>query len=128
VSDSISPDVRRFVAQSIRSVAQLELLLILHRDPAIEWTAESAAREMRFPADWVAEQLAGFHRAGLVGSSGRKQRIYRYGPRPGLERIIDELAETFSRRPTTVTSLIFSRGDEDVRCFSDAFRLRRDDE
>jgi hypothetical protein len=127
MSDSISPDVRRFVAESIRSVAQLELLLILHRDPAIEWTAESAAREMRFPADWVAEQLVGFHRAGLVGSSCRKQRTYRYGPRPGLERIVDELAETFSRRPTTVTSLIFSRAAEDVRRFSDAFRLGPDD-
>ncbi len=107
VSELISPDVRRFVAESIGSVAQLELLLILRRDPAVEW--ESAGREMRFPADWVAAQLVGFHRAGLVGSSGREQRTYRYGPRPGLGRIVDKLAEMFSRRPTAVISLIYTR-------------------
>ena len=128
MSESISRDVRRFVAESIGSVAQLELLLILHRDPAVEWTAESAGREMRFPADWVAAQLVGLHRAGLVGSGGSDQRTYRYGPRSGLGRIVDELAETFSRRPTAVTSLIYTRAAEDARCFSDAFRLGRDDE
>ena len=128
MADSISPDVRRFVAESIRSVAQLELLLLLHRDAAVEWTAESAGREMRFPTDWVSEQLAGFHRAGLVGPSGSDHRTYRYGPGPGLGRIVDELAETFSRRRTTVTSLIFSGTAADVRRFSDAFRLGRDEE
>ena len=128
MSESISPDVRRFVAESIGSVAQLELLLILRRDPAVEWTAESAGREMRFPADWVAAQLVAFHRTGLVGSSGREQRTYRYGPRAGLGRIVDELAEMFSRRPTAVTSLIYTRAADDARRFSDAFRLGRDDE
>ena len=128
VSELISPDVRRFVAESIGSVAQLELLLILHRDPAVEWTAESAGREMRFPVDWVGAQLVGFDRAGLVGSSGSEQRTYRYGPRPGVGRIVDELAETFSRRPIAVTSLIYARAADDARCFSDAFRLGRDDE
>jgi hypothetical protein len=128
VSELISPVVRRFVAERIGSVAQLELLLILRRDPGVEWTAESAGREMRFPADWVAAQLVGFDRAGLVGSSGGEQRTYRYGPRPGVGRIVDELAETFSRRPSAVTSLIYTRAAKDARCFSDAFRLGRDDE
>jgi hypothetical protein len=121
VPESISPAARGFVAQCIHSVAELELLLILHRNPSIEWTAESAGREMRYPTDWVAARLVGFRRAGLVGSNGREQPAYRYHPRSGLGRIVDELAETFSRRRTTVTTLIFSRADEDLQSFSDAF-------
>jgi hypothetical protein len=61
----ISPDVRRFVVERIHSVAQLELLLVL-RDPSVEWTVPMASAEMRYPRDWVAEQLLDFHRAGLV--------------------------------------------------------------
>jgi hypothetical protein len=125
VADSISPEVRRFVAERIHSVAQLELLLMLHRDPSIEWTAESAGREMRYPADWAAAQLVGFREAGLVGATGR---AYRYRPRSGLGRIVDELAETFSRRRRTVTTLIFSGAGQDVQSFSEAFRVPRDDE
>jgi hypothetical protein len=128
VPESISPDVRSFVAERIHSVAQLELLLILHRDPSVQWTAESAGREMRFPSEWVAEQLAGFHRAGLVGWMGTDQRTYRYRPRPGLDRIVDELAQTFSRRRNTVTGLIYSRAEKDMQSFSDAFLLRPTDE
>jgi hypothetical protein len=128
VAEQISPDVRRFVAESIHSVAELELLLMLHRDPSVEWTAESAGREMRYPVEWAAQRLLEFHRAGLVGSRRREQPTYRYRPRAGLERIVDELAETFSRRRMAVTTLIFSGAGKDVQCFSDAFRLRRKDE
>lgn len=126
--EPISPAVRRFVAERIHSVAELELLLMLHRDPSVEWTAESAGREMRFPADWVAQQLVGFERAGLLGESGRPQSRYRYRPTDALARVVDELAETFSRRRTTVTALIYSGAGKDVQCFSDAFRLRGKDE
>ena len=128
MSESISPEVRSFVAERIHSVAQLELLLILHRDPSVEWTAESAGREMRFPSEWVAEQLVGFDRAGLVGCRGAGQRTYRYRPRAGLDRVVDELAQTFSRRRTTVTGLIYSRAEKDLRRLSDAFLLGPRDE
>ena len=119
---SISPDVHRFVTERIHSVAQLELLLMLHRDPTVEWTAEAAAREMRYPADWAAAELLGFRRAGLVGKRGG---AYRFRPRSALAHVVDELAETFSRRRSTVTALIFSGAGKDVQRFSDAFRIPR---
>jgi hypothetical protein len=114
--------VYRFVTERIHSVAQLELLLMLHRDPTVEWTAEAAAREMRYPADWAAEELLGFRRVGLVAKRGR---AYRFRARSALAAVVDELAETFSRRRSTVTALIFSGTGEDVQHFSDAFRVPR---
>jgi hypothetical protein len=110
----ISPDVRRFVGERIHSVAQLELLLVLRRDPTVEWTVSMASAEMRYPRDWVAEQLLGFEREGLVATGERVELSWRYEPRGCLARIVDELAETFARRPRTVTAMIFA----------DAFRLR----
>jgi hypothetical protein len=67
----ISPDVRQFVVERIHSVAQLELLLVLHRDPSVEWTVPMASAEMRYPRDWVAEQFLDFQRAGLVETGAR---------------------------------------------------------
>ena len=128
MAEAISPDVRQFIAERIHSVAQLELLLMLHRDPSVEWTAESAGREMRYPVDWAAEQLLGFQRAGLLRARGRAERSYRYGPAATLSRVVDELADTFSRRRSSVTALIFSGEGRDVRCFSDAFRVTRKDD
>jgi hypothetical protein len=125
VARSISPEVRRFVAERIHSVAQLELLLMLHRDPGVEWTAEAAAREMRYPTDWAAAELLSFRRAGLVGARGL---AYRFRARSALAGVVDELAETFARRRSTVTALIFSGAGKDVQCFSDAFRVARKEE
>lgn len=62
----------------------------------------------------MAEQLLGFHRAGLVETGARVELSYRYEPRGCMARIVDELAETFSRRPQAITSMIFA----------DAFRIR----
>jgi hypothetical protein len=110
----ISPDVQRFVVERINSVAQLELLLALRRDPSVEWTVPMASAEMRYPRAWVAEQLLGFQRAGLVETGARVELSFRYEPRGGLARIVDELAETFDRRPRAITAMIFA----------DAFRIR----
>jgi hypothetical protein len=106
--DRIPPRVRRFVAEHIQSVTQLELLLLLHGDPAMERTAEEWGREMRRPAVWTAAQLERFVAAGLVVSSGGNVRRYAFHPHDAVPRSVDEVAETYRRQPTSMTALIFS--------------------
>lgn len=109
-------------------MTQLELLLLLHRDPAIEWTTERAAVEMRFPPPWAAEHLARFAEGGLLASSGGADPSYRYAPDGDKAATMDELAELYRRRRTSVTSLIFSPAPDEVRLLSDAFRIWRREE
>ena len=109
----ISPEVQRFVVERIQSVAQLELVLVLHRDPSVEWTVPMASAEMRYPRAWVAEQLLDFERAGLVETGARVELSYRYEPR-GCLADRRRLAQTFDRRPRAITAMIFA----------DAFRIR----
>ena len=66
----ISPGVRRFVAEHINSVTQLELLLLLHRDPAHAWSAEELARDMRLPTGWTSAQVERFGSDGLLVHDG----------------------------------------------------------
>jgi hypothetical protein len=124
----VPPDVRRFIVEHIHSVAQLEVLLLLQRDPEVAWTAEEVGREMRYPAGWAATQLVDYCRERLVAEIPGEVSRYRYAPSPRLAGAVEALADLYPRRRTTVTQLIFSRGEDDVRLFSDAFRIRRPEE
>jgi hypothetical protein len=120
----ITEGVREFVAEHIHSVTQLELLMLLHRDPAIGWTPDRAAAEMRLPGAWVAEQLERFVAAGLLVPGGA-EACFRYRTDAASAAVVDELAQLYRRRRTTVTSLIFTPAADDVRLLSDAFLIRR---
>lgn len=124
----ISPEVRRFVIEHIDSVAQLELLLMLHRDPRVAWTPEQAGREMRCPAPWAATQLERFRVSGWVSVSHGADQHFCYRARGRIGRLIDELAAIYARRKTSVTGLIYTRGSSDLSTFSDAFRIRDHDD
>lgn len=104
-------------------MTQLELLLLLHRDPAATWTPERVAAEMRYPSSWSADQLERFARAGLFDEAGSD--AFRYRANNDRAGIVDELAELYRRRRTSLTSLIFTRAADEVQLLSDAFRIRR---
>lgn len=124
----VPPDVRRFIVDHIHSVAQLEVLLLLQRDGDVAWTAEEVAREMRYPPGWAATQLVDYCRAGLVAEVPGEETRYRYAPSPRLAGAVEALADLYPRRRTTVTRLIFAPREDDVQLFSDAFRIRREEE
>ena len=124
--DRISPRVRTFVAEHIDSVTELELLLLLHRDPAAVWTAADAAREMRMPRGWAAAHLGRFSAAGLLTHTDDADPFFSYRADNDAAAVIDEVAETFRRRRTSMTALIFSPTTPDIALLSDAFRIRRD--
>lgn len=123
-----SPGVRRFIAEHIDSVTQLELLRVLHRDPTVSWTADEAGREMRLPTGWAAMHLERFDALGLLESSGGSDPRYRYRPDSEWAALVDEVAETFRLRRTSMTALIFAPTTRDISLLSDAFLLRREEE
>ncbi len=114
-----------FVADHIHSVTQLELLLLLHRDPRVAWTATRAAAEMRFPSAWAGDQLERFAAGGFVTASDEDEPSFRYQPNGDHAVVVDELAELYRRRRTSLTSLIFRPARDEVQLLSDAFRIRR---
>jgi hypothetical protein len=91
--DPISPGVRRFVAEHIDSVTQLELLLILHRDPARAWSAEGVGREMRLPPAWAGAQLERFTLQGLLVCSEEPQASFSYRADSPWVALVDEVAD-----------------------------------
>jgi hypothetical protein len=124
----LSASARRFLAAEVHSVLQLELMLLLAADWSRTWTAAAAARELRAPEPWVAGQLADLVVAGLARTVDPEALAHRFaadGPSAG---VVAEIGEQFPQRRTSIIKLIFAPTAPDVQSFSDAFRIRPEED
>jgi hypothetical protein len=126
VTSGIPEDVRRFLLQCIDSVEQLEVLLHLYRTPEQAWSCDSIALALYSNPASIARRLAGLYSNGLLTQTSSS--AYRYQPKTAeLDGIVSQLAETYRQRRVAVITVIASKPMENVRAFSEAFRLRRKD-
>ena len=122
----IPEDVYRFLVAHIDSVEQLEVLLLLRATEETEWVADSLARMLYSHSSSIARRLDTLHSQGLVTRTGEG---YGYGPKTEtLRKTISHLAEVYRERRVAVITAIASKPMDNVRAFSDAFRLRKRDE
>lgn len=121
-SAGIPQDVRDFVAATIRSVEQLEVLLLLHRNPDRDWTPAQVSAELRTQEHSAAAWLAQLEAGGLLDESAGR---YRYAPRAARRATVDELRRCYEVYRVRLIGLIFERQDDAIQSFADAFRIRR---
>ena len=121
--DVIPSEIREFIDEYIDSVAQLEALLLLRRDPEVTWDAARTAGRLYITTEESADLLKKLAADGLlIGSAGS----YRFGCRtPEMKDKAAHLAELYARHLIPVTRLIHSKPDR-IRQFADAFKLRRE--
>jgi hypothetical protein len=125
-SGGIPDDVRRFVVDYIDSVELLEVFLFLRANAGRDWSAGEVAAELRIAEESAAGRMVTLVGAALVGDEGGR---FRYGPKSAaLDRTAIELARIYPERRFTIIEIIFSKPNEKIRSFSDAFRIRRDRE
>jgi hypothetical protein len=124
------PDnVQALIASHISSVVRLELLLLLHADPARERTPADISKELRIDAAWVTTQLRDMCAAGLLACKEGPSPSFRYwAATPELHAAVQALSKAYAERRVTVISQIFARPIDPIRSFTDAFRLRKDKE
>jgi hypothetical protein len=116
--------LRVFIERHFTSAAEVEVLLLLHRERD-GWSAATAARELRFHTDQAQQLLTGLAKSGLVAHD---VDIYHYAPRTTeLAARVDALAEFYPSFRMAIISLIYSKPDRSIRDFSEAFRLRDED-
>ncbi len=122
--NGLPQDVHRFLYQNIDSVEQLEVLLLLLHSPERGWGTEAVARELYSHPASIARRLALLLGQGLLRET--EPGCYQYAPRTGeLHATVLHVAEMYRDRRAAVVILIASRPIENVRAFSDAFRIRR---
>lgn len=122
--NGLPEDVHRFLYHYIESVEQLEVLLLLRQAPERGWTADDVARALYSHPSSVASRLALLLGQGMLREIGPGR--YQYAPRSvETHDTVTRVAETYRERRVAVITLIASKPLENVRAFSDAFRIRR---
>lgn len=115
----------------IDSIEKLEVLLLLRNRAERPWTASEVALELRITEASSSARMEDLAASALLVSNGGKPPAYRFSPAHSEDvRSIAELAMTYSERRVSVITFIFSKPQERVRGFADAFLLRpkRDDD
>lgn len=124
----LSDDVSAFLRDHITSVMQLEVLLALRSRPDETVDPTQLSRELGGSVDSAIGCLLDLERSGLVQRSDDPGELcYRYAPRDAaLDARTDAVAEAYAKRKVAVVTAIFTEPADDLRSFSDAFRIRKD--
>jgi hypothetical protein len=129
MADELIPeDVRDFITDNIDSVAELEALLLIRSDPDAAWSTASLARRLYATREQTQDVIAKLCSLGLVGVRGKGPVTYHYQPSTAdLDKMVSDLAETYSKYLVPVTNLIHSKPHSRIQQFADAFKLRKED-
>lgn len=122
--DPFDSKVRAFLQAYISSVAKLELLLLLQRQPARSLSAESAARELGLSCEMAAVLLRELCQERLA--SPEPDNSFRFAPaNAATEEVVGRIALLYQERRVTLIQLIYAAPVDRLRSFADAFDLRK---
>jgi len=117
-------DIVRFINQHVASVEQLEVLLLARRSPGRSWSPHDMARELYSHPSSIAGRFEALLAAELLRETA--PGYFQYAPRSvELDATVARLEDLYRERRVAVISAIASRAVENVRAFSDAFRIRK---
>jgi hypothetical protein len=129
VISELPPNVKEFLQKRISSVHQLEVLLLLHRYPERHWFAREVGQELYTHPVSAKDEMTRLKNMGFLTSVAEGvDEEYWYLPQSEyLAEIASGLAESYRSHRLKVIDAIFSHSQENLRQFSDAFRLRKED-
>lgn len=127
MAEATSDSVRAFVRAHVRSMLQLETLLLLARDPARWWSASEVGRELRSDPEASAAQLERLGAQGLLAQKPGEPHMFQYAPREQAHRVVVTALEQMHReRFHALVDLIYARDRAQV--FADAFKLKKSED
>lgn len=121
--ERIPDDVLGFLDTYIRSVDQLEILLLLHTRSDRVWSARAVSDELRSNEDGAALRLEDLARHGLVAVAYENGRAFRYQLTGDRHALVARVAFTYQDFRLRMIERIFTKPDG-LREFASAFRLR----
>jgi len=106
-----SAAARRLIAETIRSVGALDLLLMLRNDPDRWWTARELSDALRCPTGWAERELEHLREGNLLASAAAGDGEVAYAFRsagPRLAEAVDALTAAYATNTREVVRLIFA--------------------
>lgn len=121
----LSADVVAFLDAHIFTLAQLEVLLVVHASGGTSRPIEELARELYVPAASLRPWLEDFVADGLLSTDGAGAYVARTDD-VGVQATLDQVADTYSRRKVSVARHVYSTKEDPAVRLAEAFRFRKD--
>lgn len=121
----IPSEVENFIALHIKSLDQLEVLLLLAALPDREWSVDAVYQVVKSSRQAVSQRLDEFVTKGLI-ARGEAPDTYRYCPQTDeTANAISQLGAVYKTSRHKILELIYSSKNDAVKGFSEAFRFRK---
>lgn len=128
-SRSLPPEVVAFAAEYVASRDDLYVLVLLVRHDEQWWDVKTLAEHTGLSMPSTRLILDRFVAHSLLDVRIADDLRYRYSPGPaGLREATQAFVDTFHKSPALVMQLLRPSGRRSLEDFSDAFRIRRDDD
>jgi hypothetical protein len=123
----LSPDLQRFIARHIDSVEKLEILLLFFREPLRIWPPSDVFHQIQSNAASVNQKIDQLFADGFLYKE--TDGGFRFQPKSAaMQAQVAALDETYRYRRIKLIEAIFSQTTEELRAFSNAFKLRKENE
>ena len=127
MADDFPAELEQFIAQHIESLAELETLLLMQREPERRWECAEMSRLLYITPDMCSGLVADLERRGFVRRVPDTDDSFHYQPADAdFDRLLSKLSAIYQERRVTVITQIYSRPVKKVQTFADAFRIRKD--
>lgn len=124
--DTLPTSVQQFLSKYIRSLEQLEVLLLLRNSPNRSWTSAEVYEVVRSSRSSIEERLESLAQLGFFAKEDGPLARFRYGPAGDLGAAIDETAAAYQKWRVRVIEVIFTPAVDPAQRFADAFKVRKD--
>lgn len=125
---ALSADSQKFLDEHVESEEDLQILLLLRKEPTREWDALEIAAQVGLEPIAASNRMMRLYLRGLLQHPPKTGRLfhYRHTTNRRVEKCLSELASVFESSRLEVVNLILRKQANQFRTFSEAFRVGRD--
>lgn len=119
--------IRSFLSRYVRSIEQLEILLLCNREPDVTWSPEQVYDAILSTPSSVKRWLDELASQRLLEKTADTVPGYRKCADAELSAEVASLAEIYRTTPVRVIETIYKRDSNAAQSFADAFKLKTND-
>jgi hypothetical protein len=123
-TDNLPSNVRHFLNRFIRSVEQLEILLLVSARGDLAWSVAQVYDVILSSESSVVRWLEELSRAGLLVRGAETPPNFRASEDPAVAEQIAGLRHAYKTVPTRLIEAIYKRDVDAVQGFADAFKIK----
>ena len=116
-------EVQKFLVENIRSIEQLEILLLLRASSDHAWTISEVYQRVLTNENSVRESLERLCGLGLLRLAA--EGAYQVASNPSTEGVLEKLAGFYKEKPARIIYALYGPQRSELDAFADAFKLRQ---